>query len=246
MDKFDEYLKNKSHKEDKEFILPKSFEDKLEETLGNLDKVNEEKNDNWYKNKKIWATAACFAFVCLAGISMTYGFNSNNSDSMLRNSENQAAKYDAGLPEMASDNSTAKRGVESGYSGEENKIEEFSLQDSLEYSFIDDSNIDKIIIKSLGNDNTYKSVDNKSDITKIIDFINNNIEVEIEKQDINDWDFLLQTSGVDSNHSIIIQDEVMNVDNKWYKIDYQEGERLKEIYNELNYTKVNIPYCNIN
>ena len=39
MDNFDEYLKNKSHMEDKEFILPKSFDNKIEETLGNLDKV---------------------------------------------------------------------------------------------------------------------------------------------------------------------------------------------------------------
>ena len=39
MDNFDEYLKNKSHMEDKEFILPKSFDNKIEEILGNLDKV---------------------------------------------------------------------------------------------------------------------------------------------------------------------------------------------------------------
>lgn len=30
MDNFDEYLKNKSHMEDKEFILPKSFDNKIE------------------------------------------------------------------------------------------------------------------------------------------------------------------------------------------------------------------------
>ena len=53
MDNFDEYLKNKSHMEDKEFILPKSFDNKIEETLGNLDKVNLEKKKNCYvPNKK--------------------------------------------------------------------------------------------------------------------------------------------------------------------------------------------------
>ena len=37
MDKFDEYLKNKSKSENEEFVLPKSFEYKLEDTLKNLD-----------------------------------------------------------------------------------------------------------------------------------------------------------------------------------------------------------------
>ena len=38
MDKFDEYLNNKVEMESEKFILPKSFEDKNEETLESLDK----------------------------------------------------------------------------------------------------------------------------------------------------------------------------------------------------------------
>lgn len=38
MDKFDEYLNNKVEMESEKFILPKSFEDKIEETLESLDK----------------------------------------------------------------------------------------------------------------------------------------------------------------------------------------------------------------
>ena len=40
MDKFDEYLNNKVEMESEKFILPKSFEDKIEETLESLDKKN--------------------------------------------------------------------------------------------------------------------------------------------------------------------------------------------------------------
>ena len=43
MDKFDEYLNNKVEMESEKFILPKSFEDKIEETLESLDKKNLEK-----------------------------------------------------------------------------------------------------------------------------------------------------------------------------------------------------------
>ena len=81
MDKFDEYLKNKSKSENKEFVLPNSFECKLEENLKNLDKENKSKTNVWYMNKKLWTTAACFAFVFLAGISIRYGVNSNKLNS---------------------------------------------------------------------------------------------------------------------------------------------------------------------
>ena len=53
MDKFDEYLNNKVEMESEKFILPKSFEDKIEETLESLDKKNLEKEEKWYFNKNI-------------------------------------------------------------------------------------------------------------------------------------------------------------------------------------------------
>ncbi len=65
MDKFDEYLNNKVEMESEKFILPKSFEDKIEETLESLDKKNLEKEEKWYFNKNIWITVACFAFISL-------------------------------------------------------------------------------------------------------------------------------------------------------------------------------------
>ena len=92
--------------------------------------------------------------------------------------------------------------------------------------------------------NTYKSVDNKVDIEKIISFINDIPKEEIQKQTLGQWDFLIQTNGVESNHTIIIKNDILNIDNKWYKIDSEEVSNFKSMYNDLNYDENNIPYCN--
>ena len=92
--------------------------------------------------------------------------------------------------------------------------------------------------------NTYKSVDNKVDIEKIISFINDIPKEEIQKQTLGEWDFLIQTNGVESNHTIIIKNDILNIDNKWYKIDSEEVSNFKSMYNDLNYDENNIPYCN--
>ena len=234
MDRFDEYLKNKSNIENKEFILPKSFEDKLEDTLDSLDKIDTK--NNWYRNRKIWTTVACFIFVCFVGISIESNFKE-------RKSSNKSAADSGGIPEVAShysedvgdsaQNETAK-----------SRISEFSLNDELSYNFIDSSNIDKLIFKSI-EDNKYKIIDKKEDIENVINFINDISGEKIESKSINDWNFLIQTSGVDSNHSIIIEGNTMNVDEEWYKIDSQNVEKLKDIYNKLNYEEKVIPYCNV-
>ena len=57
-------------------------------------------------------------------------------------------------------------------------------------------------------------------------------------------DFLIQTNGVESNHTIIIKNDIMNIDNKWYKINSEEVNNFKSMYNNLNYDENSIPYCN--
>lgn len=243
MDNFDEYLKNKSNIENKEFILPKSFEDKIEETLENLDKVNLEKKKSWYSNKKIWTTAACFVFVCLIGISINSNINSNKSSDILSGTENEVEEYSADTPEIAMYNGKESRSIENDY-GDSAQKSESNLNDSINGGFIDISNISKVVIKSMGSDNKYKAVDQAKDIESIIGFINEIPKEEVEKQDINDWSFLIQTSGVGINHTIIIQDDIMNIDDKWYKISLEDNKKLKEIYNNLSYQEDDIPYCN--
>lgn len=220
MDKFNKYLKNKSKSENKEFVLPNSFECKLEETLKNLDKEN--KTNVLYINKKLWTMVACFAFVFLVGISIKYGVNSNKSNFIDRSLENQIAGYSDGIPEVASRNKAETRDVVSD-------------------EVIDSNNINKIIIKNIVDGNIYKSIDNNIDIEKIISFINDIPKEEIQKQILEEWDFLIQTSGMESNHTIIIKNHIMNIDNKWYKIDSKEVNSFKNMYNDLNYDENSIP-----
>ena len=78
----------------------------------------------------------------------------------------------------------------------------------------------------------------------IISFINDILKEEIQKQTLGEWDFLIQTNGVESNHTIIIKNDIMNIDNKWYKINSEEVNNFKSMYNNLNYDENSIPYCN--
>ena len=220
MDKFNKYLKNKSKSENKEFVLPNSFECKLEETLKNLDKEN--KTNVLYINKKLWTMVACFAFVFLVGISIKYGVNSNKSNFIDRSLENQIAGYSDGIPEVASRNKAETRDVVSD-------------------EVIDSNNINKIIIKNIVDGNIYKSIDNNIDIEKIISFINDIPKEEIQEQILEEWEFLIQTNGMESNHTIIIKNHIMNIDNKWYKIDSKEVNSFKNMYNDLNYDENSIP-----
>ena len=235
MDKFDEYLRNKIKGENDEFVLPKSFEHKLEDTLKNLDKESKSKINRWYINKKLWTTAACFAFVFLTSVSIKYGVNLNKSNYLEKSLNRQDAEYSESIPDVAS------------YSGDEatkQEVREFSLEDRFGDKVIDSSNINKIIVKNIVDGNTYKSIDNKIDIENIISFINDIHKEEIQQQTLGELDFIIQTNGVESNHTIIIKDEIMNIDNKWYKIDSEEVNKFKSMYNDLNYDENSIPYCN--
>lgn len=243
MDKFDEYLKNKSKSENEDFVLPKSFEYKLEETLKNLDKENKNETNVWYMNKRLWTTAACFAFVFLAATSIRYGVDSNRSNSIEKSLENQVTGYSDAIPEVTSHNEASTRGIGNDEATKQ-EVEEFSLEDRFGDGIIDSNNINKIIVKNIVDGNTYKSVDNKVDIEKIISFINDIPKEEIQKQTLGQWDFLIQTNGVESNHTIIIKNDILNIDNKWYKIDSEEVSNFKSMYNDLNYDENNIPYCN--
>lgn len=243
MDKFDEYLKNKSKSENEEFVLPKSFEYKLEDTLKNLDKENKSKINRWYMNKKLWITAACFTFVFLTSVSIKYGINSNNLNSLGKGLENQSTEYSDSIPDVASYNGAETRGIENNESAKQ-QSEEFNLEDSFGDGVIDSTNINKIIVKNIIDGDTYKSVDNKVDIEKIISFINDIPKEEIQQQTLGEWDFLIQTNGVESNYTIIIKNDIMNIDNKWYKINSEEVNNFKDMYNDLNYDENSIPYCN--
>ena len=236
MDKFDEYIKNKVEMESEKFILPKSFEDKIEETLESLDKKNLEKEEKWYFNKNIWITVACFAFISLT-VLVTNKNNNETTNDLIRMSSERENKSS-----MVSYNN-AESGSIREYSSNESVEEQLESNININDSFIDYNNINKVIIKFMDNINKYKTIDKRDDIRQVIDFINYTSKKEIEKQDINNWDFLIQTNGIGLNHNIIIKDDIMIIDDKWYKIDLNDNERLKNVYNDLNYNEKDIPYC---
>ena len=236
MDKFDEYLNNKVEMESEKFILTKSFEDKIEETLESLDKKNLEKEEKWYFNKNIWIIAACFAFISLT-VLVTNKNNNETTNDLIR----MSSEMDNNSSIVSYNN--AESGSIREYSSNESVEEQLESNININDSFIDYNNINKIIIKFMDNINKYKTIDKRDDIRQVIDFINYTSKKEIEKQDINNWDFLIQTNGIGLNHNIIIKDDIMIIDDKWYKIDLNDNERLKNVYNDLNYNEKDIPYC---
>lgn len=236
MDKFDEYLNNKVEMESEKFILPKSFEDKIEETIESLDKKNLEKEEKWYFNKNIWITAACFAFISLT-VLVTNKNNNETTNDLIR----MSSEMDNNSSMVSYNN--AESGSIREYSSNESVEEQLESNININDSFIDYNNINKVIIKFMDNINKYKTIDKRDDIRQVIDFINYTSKKEIEKQDINNWDFLIQTNGIGVNHNIIIKDDIMIIDDKWYKIDLNDNERLKNVYNDLNYNEKDIPYC---
>ena len=236
MDKFDEYLNNKVEMESEKIILPKSFEDKIEETLEILDKKNLEKEEKWYFNKNIWITAACFAFISLT-LLVTNKNNNETTNDLIR----MSSEMDNNSSMVSYNN--AESGSIREYSSNEGVEEQLESNININDSFIDYNNINKVIIKFMDNINKYKTIDKRDDIRQVIDFINYTSKKEIEKQDINNWDFLIQTNGIGVNHNIIIKDDIMIIDDKWYKIDLNDNERLKNVCNDLNYNEKDIPYC---
>ena len=210
--------------------------DKFEETLESLDKKNLEKEEKWYFNKNIWITVACFAFISLT-VLVTNKNNNETTNDLIR----MSSEMDNNSSMVSYNN--AESGSIREYSSNESVEEQLESNININDSFIDYNNINKIIIKFMDNINKYKTIDKRDDIRQVIDFINYTSKKEIEKQDINNWDFLIQTNGIGLNHNIIIKDDIMIIDDKWYKIDLNDNERLKNVYNDLNYNEKDIPYC---
>lgn len=229
MDKFDDYLEEKSTKEIEEFTLPESFDNKIEETLASLDK---KENIAWYKDKKFWSAVACFSIICLAGFGINQVTNLGEGDSEMKLVENRSTTYDSSQPEMAKNDDLIN--FESQL---ESSDEQFMADEGINLE-----DINNIVFKEVQINNKYKVVSKKDDIQKIIDVINNIIVNPTEVQNLDDWDFLIQTNGSNS-HSIIIQDNIMNIDDKWYEINLEGVNELLKIYDELNYGEDDIPFC---
>lgn len=222
MDKFDDFLKEKAEYENEKFIMPESFDFKIEETLANLP---DDKKDKWYKNKKLITMAACFAFVVLIG---GRGIIPNNKTTRIMDND--------GSIEIASDESQMKSSMDISQS------ESYKLYDN-EQLINEIDKIESINIKSLKEGHKFKLVDKKEDIEEIINYINSLNIVEVTGVDTDNWDFLIQTNG-GVNHSIIIKDNYISIDDKWYECGENISNKISEIYKSLNYEEKDIAYCN--
>lgn len=229
MDKFDEFLKKRTEDENKDFILPESFNLKIEETLSSLE---DDKKDKWYMNKKIVSMVACFALVFLVGLRYSIFDNRLITDKSSSN-------------EMVMDNAQRRGSNESetsNYSSEP-EIANYSLEDSANVN-INKDEVKGLTIKSLSEEAKFKFVNEEEDIEKIIDSINNIYKSEVIDQGISEWDFLIQTSG-SINHTIEVKGNLINIDNRYYEAEEDVSKIIKDVYSNLNYEEKDIKYCNV-
>lgn len=229
MDKFDEFLKKRTEDENEDFILPESFNLKIEETLNSLE---DDKKDKWYMNKKIVSMVASFALVFLVGLRYSIFDNRLITDKSSSN-------------EMVMDNAQ-RRGINesetSNYSSEP-EIANYSLEDSANVN-VNKDEVKGLTIKSLSGEAKFKFVNEEEDIEKIIDSINNIYKSEVIDQGISEWDFLIQTSG-SINHTIEVKSNLINIDNRYYEAEEDVSKIIKDVYSNLNYEEKDIKYCNV-
>jgi hypothetical protein len=100
---------------------------------------------------------------------------------------------------------------------------------------IQPSDIDSMTITALPSPPKVKTINKKVDIEKVVSYINSISKEKIElKEDVNGWVFLIKTKGKEE-HSISFIDNMVHIDNDWYKIDTNETKKLRELYNKLQY-----------
>ncbi|WP_195244740.1 hypothetical protein [Clostridium celatum] len=226
MDKFDDYLEKQSKCEKEKFVLPQSFDRKVEDILLNLDSELKKENNKWYKNKKLWTTAACFAFICLAGMGLSKQIH------LGKNEKKQTT--------VASEESMMKSaGVRENESNVTHDIESYGLKES-GLDNIEDSqvlradDIYNITIESISTQTKYKEVTKKEDINNIVNFINTMPIYEVINENINSVQYSIKIHGV-TDHIYSFNDDIMGVDGIYYRTVEKEISELNELYNNLNY-----------
>lgn len=96
------------------------------------------------------------------------------------------------------------------------------------------SNIDSITIKALPSPPKMKTIDNKDDIEKVVNYINSIYKEKVKLGDVNGWEFYIQTKGK-KEHSISFAGSILNIDGIWYKTNTDEITKFRDLYNSLNY-----------
>ena len=104
---------------------------------------------------------------------------------------------------------------------------------------IDNKKVTSISIKVMPSSPKQKVMDNKNDIDKIIKHINS-IKVKEQKQELyKGWEINISILG-EENYDISFIGEYVNVNGIQYKVSKDEIEKLRRLYDSLNYDETDI------
>lgn len=96
------------------------------------------------------------------------------------------------------------------------------------------NNTKSITIATLPSPPKKKYVTRKTDIKKIIDFVNSMSKKEIPKKNVYGWFISISTLGKEK-HDISFAGTNLNIDDKWYEINNNELDKIIKLYKELDY-----------
>ncbi|WP_300384303.1 hypothetical protein, partial [Clostridium sp.] len=106
-------------------------------------------------------------------------------------------------------------------------------------NIIDKNKVESICIKVLPSPPKQKVIDKEEDINKVIKEINS-IKVKDKKENIyKGWEINISISG-EENYDISFIGEYMNINGMQYKIDKNEIEELKKLYENLKYEETDV------
>lgn len=235
MDKFDDFLEKQSKSENEKFTLPKSFDNKIEETLLNLDKESKKDNHKWYLNKKVWTTAACFAFICLAGVGLTYQSKLEN----IMSRSNMQSGQEFAMESAVEENNVSKI-ISDDSSPEVYGLSETGMYEDIENNDLsNEDNIYSINIEVINSSPKYKKIINKEDISIITNFINSIPLYETINEDIKDWMYSVKVYG-EIDHVYKFEDNLVSIDGIVYKTSKDKIDELNKLYDILKYEENSI------
>ena len=218
MEKFNDFLNNKIKTEDEKFIVPDKVNNRIEDTLRNLDilvkEEHEEENvENTKKfdfNKKYISIAAMFILVFGIGIRVMNPVINQESENTNKNNSLR-------------DGSAINEVMEF----REGNLKKISNGDR----FIDLNDVRNIEIRSL-KDDIYISTVAENEINLVLNYINSLYLNSTNDRTIDSYEYLIKLSGK-KEIEIIIQNNLISIDGQIYICDYNLQEQFKVIFEQL-------------
>lgn len=96
------------------------------------------------------------------------------------------------------------------------------------------NNIDSLTIITLPSPPKEKTITKKEDIKKVMEVVNLSKKEKIKQDNTKGWTLSINTSGQEK-HSITFSGGKVVIDNLSYKIDNADIDKVKDLYNKLDY-----------